>query len=61
MEKSLFDSEEEPLIIRRLLHALQYHIRAQQLASSRRAKERIIVWVTVIAVMVTVWYAIVRS
>ena len=61
MKKPLFDPAEEPLIIRRLLHGLQYHIRAQQLVSSRRAKERIIVWVTVFVVVMTVWYAIATS
>ena len=58
MKKRWFDPNEEPFIVRRLFHTLQYHIYTQQLLSSRRIKERIIVWVTIVGVIVTAWFAI---
>ncbi|RQP18565.1 MAG: hypothetical protein EAS52_05140 [Parapedobacter sp.] len=51
---------EEPLIIQQLLIGLRYHIQTQSLLSSRKAKQRIVVWIAVVATVLTFIFAIAR-
>ncbi|GGC23578.1 hypothetical protein GCM10011386_14390 [Parapedobacter defluvii] len=51
---------EEPLIIQQLLIGLRYHIQTQSLLSSQKAKQRIVVWIAVVATVLTSIFAIAR-
>lgn len=48
-----FDSEEEPKIVHQLLIGLRYHVQTQYLVTSRKAKQRLIVWIAIMAAVLT--------
>jgi len=45
---------EEPILARQLLIGLQHHVQIQYVISSRRARQNLVIWISVIAAIVTV-------
>ncbi|SEK27303.1 hypothetical protein [Parapedobacter koreensis] len=54
------DGKEELQLAHQLLVGLRYHIQTQYLLSSRKAKQRIIIGIAVIATLLTALVAILR-
>jgi len=52
------DGREEPRIAHRLLVGLRYHIQMQYLLSSRKNKQRIVMWIAVVVTVLTAVLAI---
>lgn len=57
---SWLDSKDEPRIVHQLLIGLRYHIQTQYLLSSRKSRQRIVVWIAVAATVLTVIFAVTR-
>ncbi len=55
-----FDHKQELDISQRLLTSLRYHIRTQDFLSTRRAKQRLVLLITIIVVVLTVIFAVAR-
>ncbi|MGK6350168.1 hypothetical protein [Parapedobacter sp. DT-150] len=51
-------TDDELRIARKMLVALKYHVRTQYLLSSRRAKQRAVIWIAVLATVLTVIAAV---
>ncbi|MFC7525108.1 hypothetical protein ACFQRK_14165 [Parapedobacter sp. GCM10030251] len=49
---------EEPILGRQLLIGLQHHVQIQHVMSSRRVRQNLVIWISVIAAIVTVIVAV---
>jgi len=57
-ERNGLSSAEDSQMIHQLLIGLRYHVQTQYLLSSRKAKQRIVVWVAVAAMVLTSIFAV---
>ncbi len=60
VKNTWIDSKEEPKIVHQLLIGLRYHVQTQYLLSSRKTKQRIVVWIAIITTILTIIVAIMQ-